>query len=155
MTSAFKVSWATPADAEAMAQAHTGAFDPPWRAEDFEDLLEGDGVFGFLASDGQARGVILCRIAAEEMEVLTIGVPPDARRRGIAKALMQAALAAARQAKAAACFLDVAVDNRAAVALYARLGFRSAGLRKGYYDRGPEGLVDAIVMRLDLNAAPA
>jgi [ribosomal protein S18]-alanine N-acetyltransferase len=89
------------------------------------------------------------------MEVLTIGVRPEARRRGVAKALMEAALAAARQAKAKACFLEVAIDNAAAAALYAGLGFRSAGVRKGYYDRGPRGPADALVMRLDLNAAAA
>ncbi|HEV2532449.1 ribosomal protein S18-alanine N-acetyltransferase [Phenylobacterium sp.] len=155
MTVPMKVSWTTPADAAAMAQAHAGAFDPPWREEDFEDLLEGEGVFGFLAADGRPLGVILCRIAADEMEVLTIGVRPEARRRGVAKALMAAALAAARQAKARACFLEVAVDNAAAAGLYASLGFRRAGTRKGYYDRGARGLADALVMRLDLNATPA
>jgi len=151
----MKVTWATAADAEAMARAHAGAFDPPWRAEDFEDLLEGEGVFGFLAADEEPLGVILCRLAADEMEVLTIGVRPQARRHGVAKALMEAALAAARQARAKACFLEVAVDNAAAGALYASLGFRSAGQRKGYYDRGAQGLVDALVMRLDLNADAA
>jgi [ribosomal protein S18]-alanine N-acetyltransferase len=138
-----------------MALAHAGAFDTPWREEDFEDLLEGEGVFGFLAADDRPLGVILCRIAADEMEVLTIGVRPQARRRGVAKALMAAALAAARQARAKACFREVAVDNAAAAGLYADLGFRSAGTRKGYYDRGAQGLADALVMRLDLNAASA
>ena len=151
----MRVSWATPADAEAMAQAHAGAFTPSWRDDEFEDLLDGEGVFGFVARDETPLGVILCRIAAEEMEVLTVGVTRAARRRGVAKALMEMALAAAREAGAKACFLEVAVDNDAAAALYAGLGFRRAGLRKSYYDRGPEGFVDAIVMRRELNADPA
>jgi ribosomal-protein-alanine N-acetyltransferase len=154
--SRVNVIWATPHDAEAMAQAHAGAFTPGWREDEFEDLLDGEGVFGFLArgQDGPL-GVILCRIAAEEMEVLTIGVPETSRRQGVAKALMAAALAAAHTAGARACFLEVAVDNAAAAALYAGLGFRRAGLRKAYYDRGAAGVMDAAVMRLDLNAGPA
>lgn len=145
---------ATAAEAAGMAEAHAGAFPESWREEDFEDLLEGDGVFGFLArgEDERPLGVILCRIAAGEMEVLTLGVRPEARRVGVAQALMTAALGVAREAGAEACFLEVAVDNDPAGALYAALGFHRAGLRRNYYDRGPEGLVDALVMRLDLNA---
>ena len=151
----MRVSWATAVDVEAMAEAHALAFTPGWRDDEFEDLLEGEGIFGFIARDQKETplGVILCRIAAGEMEVLTIGVRPQARRGGVAKALMAAALEAARQAGATACFLEVAVDNPGATALYAGLGFRKAGLRKRYYDRGPEGFVDALVMRLDLNGA--
>jgi ribosomal-protein-alanine N-acetyltransferase len=151
----MKLTWATPKEAAAMAQAHAGAFDPPWREEDFEDLLDGQGVFGFLAEDGAPLGVILCRVAADEMEVLTVGVTKAARRRGVGKALILAAIDAARQTGAKACFLEVAVDNPGAAALYAGLGFRRAGVRRGYYDRGPEGLIDALVMRLDLNGASA
>ncbi len=143
---------ATAAECEAMASAHAQAFDNPWRSDEFEDLLDGDGVFGLLAAGEDPMGVILCRVAAGEMEVLTLGVPPWARRRGVGQALMDAALLLARQAGAGACFLEVDVANDGAIALYERLGFRRAGLRKAYYDRGPAGYADALVMRLDLNA---
>jgi ribosomal-protein-alanine N-acetyltransferase len=153
----MRLSWATAADAAAMAAAHAGAFDAAWREEDFEDLMDGEGVFGFVAFDAAeaAIGVILCRAVLDEVEVLTIGVARDVRRQGVAKALMSAAMGAAREAGARICFLEVAVDNDPAAALYAGLGFRRAGLRKRYYDRGPAGMVDALVMRRDLNDAPA
>jgi [ribosomal protein S18]-alanine N-acetyltransferase len=61
-----------------------------------------------------------------------------------------AALGVARQHRTAHAFLEVAVDNRAAIALYERLGFHQAGRRLYYYDRGEAGRVDALVMRLDL-----
>jgi len=145
------------ADAPAMAEAHAGAFQPGWREDEFEDLLEGEGIYGLLARDDDPQaaplGVILCRVAAGEMEVLTLGVAAAARRRGVAKALLAEALEAARQAGARECFLEVAVDNTAAARLYEGLGFARAGLRRGYYDRGEAGLADALVMRLDLSAA--
>jgi ribosomal-protein-alanine N-acetyltransferase len=147
---------ATAAECEAMAFAHAMAFDEKsWREDEFEDLLDGEGIYGFLALDDLPLGVILCRIAAGEMEVLTVGVTPQIRRRGVALALMIAALDVAREAGAVEAFLEVAVDNEGAIALYEMLGFRSTGLRKAYYDRGPEGFTDARVMRLDLNAAAA
>lgn len=145
----------TAAECEAMAAAHAQAFDKPWRDDEFEDLLDGEGIYGFLAAGAEPFGVILCRVAAGEMEVLTLGVTPAARRRGVARALMAAALPVARAMGAGEAFLEVAVDNDPAIALYDGLGFRKAGLRKAYYDRGPHGVVDALVMRLDLNAAAA
>jgi ribosomal-protein-alanine N-acetyltransferase len=145
-----KLAWATPGDADAMAEVHAQAFDNPWSAQAFAELMEGPGVFGLLAADGPTLGIILCRVAAGEMEVLTVGTAPAARRRGLAKALVRAAVGAARQAGAETAFLEVAVDNEAAAALYAGLGFRRAGLRRAYYDRGDDGRADALVMRLDL-----
>lgn len=151
MTRGPTLIWATASEAPAMAAAHAQAFTPSWREDEFEDLLEGAGIFGFLATQGETPlGVVLVRVAAGEVEVLTLGVAPHARRRGVAKALMAAALGAAARAGAMEAFLEVAVDNAEAAALYAGLGFRRAGLRRGYYDRGPAGQVDALVMRLHL-----
>lgn len=152
----MKLLPATAAETTAMAAAHALAFDNPWRADEFEDLLEGEGIFGFLAREGVAPlGLIICRIAADEMEILTVGVPPAARRRGVALSLMNAALEIAGQISAAAAFLEVDVANAPAIALYERLGFGRAGLRRAYYDRGAAGRTDALVMRLDLRALPA
>jgi ribosomal-protein-alanine N-acetyltransferase len=148
----MKLIRATAAECPAMAAAHALAFDKSWREDEFEDLLEGEGIYGFLASAEAPEGLILCRVAAAEMEVLTLAVTPAARRRGVASALMAAALPEARGLGAAEVFLEVAVDNDGAIALYERLGFTRRGLRKAYYDRGPEGVADALVMRLDLGA---
>jgi ribosomal-protein-alanine N-acetyltransferase len=148
-----KLAWATPAEAPLMAAVHALAFDAPWDAAAFLELMESPGVFGLLAGDDQPQGVILCRVVADEMEVLTVGVAPAARRRGLARALVVAALDAARAAGAGAALLEVAVDNGAAASLYAGLGFRRAGLRRGYYDRGRGERADALVMRLDLAGA--
>jgi ribosomal-protein-alanine N-acetyltransferase len=148
---------ATEAEAPVMAAVHLQAFDKSWREDEFEDLLDGEGIFGFVAEaddgpDHPTWGVILCRVAGGEMEILTVGVAPAARRRGVARALIAAALPAARELGAEAVFLEVAVDNDGAIALYETLGFVRAGVRKSYYDRGAAGVMDALVMRLDLAA---
>jgi len=145
----------TAAETYAMAAAHALAFDASWREDEFEDLLEGEGIYGFLAEDDEPLGVILCRVAIDEVEILTLGVTPTARRNGVAQALMTAGLGVARQRGAAQAFLEVAVDNVAAIALYERLGFHRAGKRLYYYDRGEAGRMDALVMRLDLTQSAA
>ena len=150
----MKIVPAGATETDAMAKVHALAFEKSWRADQFEDLLEGEGIFGFLV-DGETEpmGVILCRVAGGEMEVLTVGVAPAARRRGVAQRLIAAAMPVARDLGAEAVFLEVAVDNPGAIALYERLGFAPSGLRKGYYDRGADGVKDALVMRLDLVAS--
>lgn len=150
----MKLTAAKPEDAPDMAGVHAQAFDTPWDENDFEDLLDGDGIFGLVVRGDDPAGVLICRVAAGEAEVLTVGVAPWARRRGVGEALMTAAIGMARQAGAEAMFLEVDVDNAGAVALYERLGFVRAGLRKAYYDRGVNGRADALVMRLDLTSGP-
>jgi [ribosomal protein S18]-alanine N-acetyltransferase len=149
-----KLDLATPQDAPAMASAHAQAFDNPWDEMDFEDLLDGPGIFGLVVRDDDPAGVLICRTVAGEAEILTVGVAPWARRRGVGRALMVAAIGVARGAGATEMFLEVDVDNASAVGLYERLGFRRAGLRKAYYDRGANGRADALVMRLDLTSGP-
>lgn len=144
---------ATPDDAPAMASVHAQAFDTPWDESDFEGLMETQGIFGFLVQGEDPAGVLVCRAVGGEAEILTVGVAPWARRKRVGLALMTAAIGAAKAAGADEMFLEVDVDNGAAVALYEQLGFRRTGLRKGYYDRGPAGRADALVMRLDLTSA--
>ena len=146
------LTFATPGEAATFAAVHARAFPAPWGASEFEELLASPGVFGLLHNQDQAIGLVLCRVAAGEMEVLTLGVSGEARRGGVGRGLMLAALASGRQLGAQQGFLEVAVDNDPAVALYQNLGFVRAGLRPAYYDRGTAGRVDALVMRLDLSA---
>lgn len=149
---------ATAADLPRLASAHAQAFDAPWDEATLLALLTGSGAYALVAvaegvagdTGGDTLGMILCRAIGGEAEVLTVGVPPWTRRRGVGQALMTAAIAGAQARAAGAMFLEVDVANAAAVSLYQRLGFRRAGLRKGYYDRGAAPRADALVMRLDL-----
>lgn len=145
---------ATPEDLPRMASAHAQAFDAPWDELTLAELLDGPGAYGFVAVDEDTLGMVLCRAIAGEAEVLTLAVPPWTRRRGVGRALMTAAIGAARAAGADSMFLEVDVGNAAAVGLYESLAFERAGLRKAYYDRGPGPRADALVMRLDLTQRP-
>ncbi|MBA3810521.1 MAG: ribosomal protein S18-alanine N-acetyltransferase [Caulobacteraceae bacterium] len=142
---------ATGEDAEALAEIHAGGFDRPWTASEFESLLSSPGVFAMLARSGAAvAGFVLCRIAADEAEVLTLVTAPALRRRGVAAALLEAATGVARARGAATLFLEVAEDNLAARALYAAAGWGRVGRRRAYYARG-DGSMAALALRRDLN----
>jgi len=140
-------------DTPAMAAAHATAFEAPWSAGEIASLMASPGAFAFLVADGDAAaGFILCRAIAGEAEVLTLAVRPEVRRRGVARALLEAAIARARVAGAASAFLEVAESNIAAIALYRGAGFAEVGRRRGYYAREGRPAEDALALRRELHA---
>ncbi|HLY33436.1 MAG TPA: ribosomal protein S18-alanine N-acetyltransferase [Jatrophihabitantaceae bacterium] len=98
-------------------------------------------------ADGALLGWAGLLVIGESAEILTVGVVPQARRRGIGRALLAELLAEARRRHAVEAFLEVRVDNDAARGMYAADGFAEVGIRPGYYD---VGRVDAVVMRRDI-----
>ncbi len=104
------------------------------------------GAFGLMDTRG---GMILARVAADEAEVVTLAVHPDAGRRGIGAGLLRAAMDQARTMGARMMFLEVDVENTVARRLYGRSGFTEVGRRPHYYASG----TDALVLRAELPAA--
>lgn len=138
---------ATVAHAPVMAAIHAACFPPRerWGVDAMALQLGQPGGFGLIDPAG---GFLLARIAADEAEILTIAVAPEARRQGLAAALLRAATTRAAAAGARALFLEVAADNAPARSLYAAAGFVEVGRRKRYYAGG----TDALIMRRDLIA---
>ena len=123
-----------------MAAIHAAAFPVAerWDAAAFATQLAMPGGFGLVDAAG---GLILARVAADEAEVLTLGVAPESRRRGIGRRLLHAAAATAAARGAGTLFLEVARANDTARALYAAVGFRQVGVRRCYYPGGGGALV--------------
>jgi ribosomal-protein-alanine N-acetyltransferase len=155
---AFQLRAAGGDRAAALAEVHLTAFDRAWTASELQRLIDGTCAFALEAapeddSVSGPLGFIVVRAVAGEAEILTLAVHPSARRRGLGRCLVQAAAVAAVGLGAEAFWLEVAVDNAAAIALYAATGFEIAGRRPGYYARKNAERVDALVMRRLLNSA--
>ena len=147
MSEAPTLSALEPATAKRLADLHAQAFDAPWSVEAFADLLDQAGVFA-MATD---NGFILIRVVADEAEILTLAVRPHDRQRGLGRALVEHGAVEATRRGAVRLFLEVAEDNAAARALYARTGFVEAGRRVGYYARADGPATDALVLVRDLS----
>ena len=87
--------------------------------------------------------------ASTHVADLGLMVARDFRRRGVGRALMEAAEDWARDVGVAKIELHVFPYNLGAIALYERLGYRREGLRLRHYRRGRD-LVDAVLMAKDV-----
>jgi len=146
------ILWAGPEHAAELAQLHGGLFEPAWGTDSIERLLRHPGSTSFLArlAEPQAAGFIMSQLAADEAEILTLGVRKDRQRHGIGRKLVEAMARAARKAEARRLFLEVGQSNGAAIALYKGLGFQEVGRRKGYYERPGASPEDALTLTMPL-----
>jgi ribosomal-protein-alanine N-acetyltransferase len=84
---------------------------------------------------------------ADELHVLNLLTREDRRRLGIGRALMETALAFAREKRAKQVLLEVRCSNASAIALYRKVGFHTTRLRARYYADDE----DAVEMTLQLD----
>lgn len=129
---------------EDLARLHAASFTTPrpWSVAEFAELLASRFVF----LETAPVGFVLGRVIADEAELLTIAVDPAARRQGTGATLLAAFCRGAAARGASAAFLEVAEDNRAARALYARGGWQETGRRRGYYHPPGGAAVDALIL---------
>ena len=137
--------------ADEMAAIHAKAMTTPapWGVPTFE---------GFLAFPGavyaaEAAGFALGRVIADEAELLTVAVLPEARRQGIAARCLTGFEVTATAKGARRVFLEVAASNAPARALYENIGYKPIGQRPGYYRMPTGARIDAILMEKTLSTA--
>lgn len=97
-------------------------------------------------------GFLIARFVAHECELENIVVAPSAQRKGTGGKLLNTLLRAVSETNCESVFLEVRESNRAARALYEKLGFKLEGQRKSYYSNPPE---DALLYRLAVPPSPA
>ena len=136
-----------------LAALHAGCFpeDGRWDEAAMIAVLAMPGCFAAVDPDGLA----LARVAADEAELLTLGVLPQGRGRGVGLGLLEATVAEAARLGAARLFLEVAEGNVAARALYARAGLVEVGRRRRYYSDGDDALVLALPLVPEATASIA
>jgi [ribosomal protein S18]-alanine N-acetyltransferase len=139
-------------DADPAAALHARCFDPPWSAADFRNFAEAPVYSGLLAWRGEElAGLLIVMTVGAEIEILTLAVAPEARRRGVGSAILRHFLNDAAAAGMEALFLEVGEANCAARALYEACGFRAIGVRPGYYQTR-DGTENATIMKIALPA---
>ena len=119
----------------------------PERSYHFE-VEENESSRPFVAVDenGNILGFIVFWLIIDEAHLANFAVAPEARRRGIGRALLLHGLKACHDSGAVVSFLEVRSGNEAAIRLYETSGYHTEGIRKRYYQDNHE---DALLMNLD------
>lgn len=127
------------ADAEAATAIEAVLFagDGPWSVKAFVSEIAAPHTFylgAFEAGEmlGYAGLAMLGPKHDPEFEIHTIGVSPAHQGQGLGRELMEQMLHTVDLLDGP-CFLEVRVDNAAAIAMYERFGFSTSGVRKNYY----------------------
>ncbi|MBE3583352.1 MAG: ribosomal protein S18-alanine N-acetyltransferase [Limnochordaceae bacterium] len=125
------------------------SFTTPWsRAAFLSELLENDRARYVVARVGdQVVGYTGMWLVVDEGHVTNVAVHPHWRNMGVATQLLTALMDIARQNGLRRMTLEVRKSNIVAHTLYEKLGFKDAGIRRGYYQDNNE---DAIIMWKDL-----
>ena len=154
-----------PSDLDSVIRIEELSFPQPWTRDQFMTELargpvsqchvammedDGGGTVKCVSSmKGTIWGFIMAWLVADELHITNLAVAPEARRGGIAAALLERSILEATELGAAWCQLDVRASNTPARGLYVRYGFKPLGTRKGYYHNGE----DAVVMGRELGSS--
>ena len=145
-------------DLSGMLRIEQASFADPWTAESLSTALALDRMRVLVAEPGDVvgragdgtdgvLGYVVALVVGPEAEIADLAVAPEARRRGIGRALLDRALSELERTGVRAVYLEVRESNQAARTLYESSGFDLVGRRRGYYRLPPE---DALVLRREI-----
>lgn len=146
-------------DLPAIAAIERASFSDPWTVDSFATAMSLPHVRFLVAEEGSTApdrpvarspgvlpvlGYVVALLVADEGEIADIAVQATARRRGIARSLLDRVVTDAARSRVRALYLEVRESNSAALALYRASSFQEVGRRPGYYRQPVE---DALVLR--------
>lgn len=126
-----------PEDADAVAAIEAACMPVPWSRQTFWEEASRTAAYYLLALDGNKDKQIIayagCWVMTNEGHITNVAVDPAYQGQGVGKALMVELMRRVKELGADSMTLEVRPSNKAAIALYTGLGFRSVGQRPKYY----------------------
>lgn len=124
-------------------------YEKKWEKKEFYSFISNQYNI-FVLSQPEPVGFIKARIMNDEMEIISLLIDKNFRKKGIGKNLISKILRIAKKNKIKHIFLEVSVENKIAINLYKKFNFNMIGERKKYYNQNGRS-IDAYIMRLDLS----
>lgn len=133
-------------DLEQVCEIERKTFSQPWSKADFEaSILNPNHIYIVAEEKNEIVGYCGLWMVAGEGQINNVAVREDFRQKGVGYGMLSFLLKLGREKNQDAFTLEVRAGNEAAIRLYEKLGFHSAGLRKGFYEKPRE---DANIMWL-------
>jgi ribosomal-protein-alanine N-acetyltransferase len=135
-------------DLDAIERIERASYPTPWSRSMFATELAKPSSLSLGAVDDADRlmGYLVLSRYVDAWHVMNVAVAPESRRQGVATALLRRLLDDTRHDAQRGYTLEVRVSNVGAIALYEGFGFRTKGVRRGYYTDNRE---DALIMWRD------
>ncbi|HEY8875077.1 MAG TPA: ribosomal protein S18-alanine N-acetyltransferase [Desulfosporosinus sp.] len=131
-------------DLKAILEIERVSFGTPWSLEAFKAELKDNEYARYLCLEleGQVIGYMGLWFILDEGHITNIAITPNHRGQQWGKFLMRSVMKKMLEQGMERMTLEVRVSNSQAQSLYKRLGFTSAGIRKGYYaDTGEDAMI--------------
>jgi len=134
-------------DVSAIEPIEQRAMPAPWSRMMFvSEIVKTTSICLGAFVDEQLVGYVIVSRYVDAWHVMNLSVDPAHRRQGIATRLLEELFEVTGDDDRRGFTLEVRVSNDAAIRLYETLGFRSQGVRRGYYTDNRE---DALIMWRD------
>ncbi len=136
-------------DLKAVLAIERVSFSTPWSIQSFTAELRDNEYARYfcLVVDEQVIGYMGLWYILDEGHITNIAIAPEYRCKGLGESLIRSVMKIMISNGMERMTLEVRVSNLAARNLYKRLGFVTAGVRKGYYADNRE---DALIMWAEL-----
>lgn len=130
-------------DAAGVEVVEKASFAIPWSRQSFWEEVANDKTYYLLALDNdKIIGYVGAWLLLDEAHITNVAIMPEYRGRGIGTQMMVEFIRIVKERGITAMTLEVRPSNKVALVLYDRLGFKSVGLRKGYYqDNGESAMI--------------
>lgn len=131
-----------------IAELEKLCFSDPWSERSIASELENSlSLWLVYEENGAVLGYIGSQSVPPESDMMNLAVAPQARKQGLAQALVRELMHSLHRQGIESLTLEVRVSNQPAIALYTKLGFEIVGRRPRYYVNPQE---DALIMRKEL-----
>jgi ribosomal-protein-alanine N-acetyltransferase len=137
-----------PKHADACLELDRAALGGIWSRLQWQRELEEEARPGLGLRQGQELLAMACGwLVVDELHITLVAVAPSHRRRGLGRRVLEELMQAGLRSGATRATLEVAAGNGAGKGLYEALGFRTAGIRHGYYRSGEDALIQWVNLK--------
>lgn len=129
----------TEKDLDSVAEIERATFSMPWSKESLMDFLNREDVVFLVAEEnGEILGYCGYLKIIDEADILNVAVKEGHRGKKIGSEMIQKLLEEGNQQGIFRFTLEVRESNLAAIHIYEKAGFVSAGIRKNFYEKPTE-----------------
>lgn len=137
-----------PEHARACLDLDQAALGGIWSLAQWQRELEEEARPGLGLRQGEALLAMACGwLVLDELHITLVAVAPGHRRRGLGRRVLQDLMQTGLASGASRATLEVAAGNGPGKGLYEALGFRTAGIRHGYYRNGEDALIQWVNLK--------